>query len=90
MINVGQAAVIAIGYTKNLYPQNENIQIEEVEMSADNSYWMITVGMDVIYADVDSSPLKVFDIVNRKERIYKTVKIDAETGNAVALKIRKV
>ncbi len=62
-------------------------QLEEIEMSEDGRFWLITVGYD--------NPTAI-NVVSHKFvlphqvplRKYKIVKVDAETGRPVSIKIR--
>lgn len=58
----------------------ENVQPEDSD-TWDASYWLITVS----YLPVSPNPL----IPGEQQRQYKIFKIDAETGDLVAMKIRK-
>ena len=68
----------------------ENLRLEEVELSEDRKYWLITLGFDVINnSESDENPL--FPIVEgaQPERQYKLIKIDTMSGQAQSMKIRK-
>ncbi len=53
-----------------------DISIEEIELSSDEKYWLITLG----------HPRTFF--VPAKD--YKKIKVDAETGEVISMKMRIV
>lgn len=64
-----------------------DVQLEEVEFSEDERFWLITVGYDNPAA-VDA--LKGKYVLPRQipTRKYKVVRVDAKTGRPVSIKIR--
>lgn len=77
LINAKQAVEVTIKYITELTlrPQSD-FSLEEVELSSDKIYWYVTLGY-----------LKnVFS--GAKE--YKEFKVDANTGDVLSMKIRKV
>jgi len=84
MIDVKQAAQLASQYFAGLYEGQtaSGAQLEEVEIAEDGKYWLITL----------SYPLtEVTGLLNfNYKRRYKVFKIDAETGEILSMKIRKV
>ena len=59
------------------------VSVEEVELSEDGCFWLITLG----YYD----PANPFSgLVVRGVLSYKVFKIDAKTGQVVSMKVRKV
>ena len=76
-IDVKKAVKSASQYLTGLYRTSiGNLRVEEVEI-ADDEDWLITVSF------VDFN-----DLV--PERIYKTLEIDSETGDVLAMRIRDV
>jgi hypothetical protein len=70
-----------------------NLQLEEVELSEDGHFWLITLGYDdpAVTGRTSLSTLIMNDspmLKPRPLRKYKVVRVDAETGKAVAVKIR--
>ena len=45
MIDLKTAAATAIKFVQEIYPKNTDFQVEEVEVSEDEKYWLITIGM---------------------------------------------
>lgn len=69
----------------------EDVQLEETELSDDNHKWLITLS----YLRTEPSPNMMFSggagaLFPNKVRIYKAVTVDARTGKAKSMKIRKV
>jgi type III secretion system FlhB-like substrate exporter len=76
-IDVKKAVKIASQYLKVLYGNTmANARVEEVEVD-ENDDWLITLS----FVDIE-------DLV--PERVYKTLAIDSETGEVLAMRIREV
>jgi len=58
----------------------ESLALEELELSRDEHYWLITIGY------TKSGTI----ILGSSTRMYKLFKIDAESGEVVSMKIRIV
>ena len=84
MLDVREAAQKASEYFAGLFKdQNpENLQLEEVEISDDDQYWLITLSYPV--------PPELATLNFNFKRKYKVFKIDATTGEVKSMKIRKV
>lgn len=85
MLDVKEAAQRASEYFATLFPQDlaSKARLEEVELSEDGQYWLITLG----YPKDDVSGL-FFGTATQRE--YKQFKIEAGTGKVVSMKIRNV
>jgi hypothetical protein len=87
-VAVNQAVAIAIDFFKQVFSRGlplNNVQLEELEMSDDGKRWLITVGYD------DPAPpatLMEQAMRLRPSRKYKVVHVDAESGQASAVKNR--
>ncbi len=81
MLDVREAAQKASEYFAGLYQTQHpgNVQLEEVEMTEDGEYCLITL----------SYPQSEMDVLSFKRK-YKIFKIDAKTGEVRSMKIRKV
>lgn len=84
MLDVKEAAQRASEYYAALYSQEAaaNVRLEEVELSDDDQYWLITLsyprpGLEALFGD-------------NGKREYKQFKIEASTGKVLSMKIRKV
>ena len=84
MINVKDATEKAKEYLMAFFPDAEQVQLEEVELSPDKGYWMITLSYEGISGSVASSML-----VGKSLR-YKIFKLDAENGEVLSMKIRDI
>jgi len=84
MIDVKKAVQKAGEYLLSLYPNAAGaIQLEEVELTEDDKYWLITLSFpDLSIRRINKSW--------RTGRTYKTLKVKANTGTVVAMKIREV
>jgi hypothetical protein len=69
-----------------------NLRLEEVELSEDGRYWLVTYGFTAAEQDVESNVLwsSVGGSTTRQRRDYKLIQVDAETGAPVSMKIRPV
>ncbi len=94
-IDVKQAVRTAIAYVQSLYEYPlPGLQLEEVELSDDERYWLITVGFARDDGTARENPLRAlvepFGSVPARQRTYKIVRIDAETGAPKSMRIRDV
>jgi hypothetical protein len=91
MIDVEQAVEIAVKYCGKLFGHLANeFRLEEVELSSDDKHWLITIGFS---EPVPLQPETVTEALQgmmrqRRERKYKIVDVDAESGKVRAVKIR--
>ena len=85
MLDVKEAAQRASQYFASLYADQgvSNMQLEEVELTDDGQYWLITLSYP---GDPPNNPFLNLPS-NRK---YKVFRIDAETGEVKSMKIRTV
>lgn len=64
----------------------QDIRLEEVELSEEKNFWSITLGFD--------NPVKTKDPLAIQlgipQREYKVFKVNAQTGEVEAMKIRKL
>jgi hypothetical protein len=82
MIDAREAASRAANYLKDLFPEAQGMQLEEVEISDDDSEWSITLSF--------FDPEKISLPLNPPPKKYKIFRIDAETAEVRSMKIRKV
>ena len=82
-IDAKKAASIALSYLEDLLPDNSGYELEEIDSSEDEKFWLITIGM------VDSNS-PTLTTLSGKAKKYKIVKIDIKTGNVKSVKITKV
>ena len=84
MLDVKEAAQKAADYFAGLYAEQgiANVQLEEVELTDDDRYWLITLSYPV--------PPELAKLNFNFKRKYKVFTIDAATGEVKSMKIRKV
>jgi len=86
-IDVKEAVRRAVGEIKSLYPESDltRVMLEEVELSHDEMYWIVTIGFDrpkpseTVFGMLGQTPT---------ERVYKVVKLSTSTGEMVSMKMR--
>ena len=88
MIDVKDAVRITLEYVRELFDPEEipNLTLEEVEISPDGDHWLVTVSFQRSYA---KSPIEAMT-GHQSAPIYKIVKVHAETGQVLSMKIRTV
>ena len=84
MINVKDATHKAKEYLMSFFPDAEQVQLEEVELSADKKHWLITLSYEGVSGSVASSMLVV------KSLRYKLFTLDAKSGEVLSMKIRDI
>ncbi|NER04808.1 MAG: hypothetical protein F6K17_20500 [Okeania sp. SIO3C4] len=87
-MNVSLAVSAAKKYLQSLQSileyKIQDLRLEEVELSEDRKYWLITLGFITTTAGEEES------FFLKKERDYKVFKIHAETGEVESMKIREL
>lgn len=86
-IDVRAAVISAENYFDHLKRSMgsiENLRLEEVELSEDKKFWLITLGFDCL------SRNNRLQVVPQYAREYKIFKINAETGEVESMKIREL
>ena len=88
MVDVKQAVSKAMESAKGLYEGTEirSLLLEEVELSEDGKNWLVTIAFtqDSSKSSSSGSASPVY------ERAYKVIKLRADTGEVVSMKIRKL
>jgi len=84
MIDAKEATAKAREHLTAFFPEAENVQLEEVELSADKAHWLITLSYEGVANSVASS------LLVGKSVLYKIFKLDAKTGNVLSMKIRDI
>mgnify|MGYP001553503615 CR=1 FL=1 len=84
MINVKEATEKAKEHLSAFFPDAEEVQLEEVEISADKKHWLITLSYEADSGSVASSML-----VGKSLR-YKVFKLDTKSGEVISMKIRNI
>lgn len=90
MVDVKQAVKAAAEYMQMLYEGEEltDLRLEEVEKSSsfDDNNWLITFGFTNA-----NTPANAFQALagSNRERIYKVIEVDGDTGEPIAMRIRQ-
>ena len=84
MIDVKEATDKAKAHLASFFPDAENVQLEEVELTDDRTHWLITLSYEGVSHSVASSLL-----VGKSVR-YKLFKLDAKSGEVISMKIRDI
>ncbi len=90
MLDVKQAVRSANDYLNGLYDPHEiaNLALEEVELSEDERYWFVTLGFSR-RVSLPTNPFQAFG-TPKGTRVYKILKLRADTGQVISMKIRKL
>ena len=92
MLTVKEAVRAAQEWVTEVYSENEvpHLRLEEVELSSDERFWMITLGWEAVPGwREDATPFGSFGI-QKLPRVYKKLMVDAESGEVKSMKIREV
>ena len=84
MINVKEATDKAKEYLVSFFPDAENVQLEEVEVTEDKAHWLVTISYEGVSNSVASS------LLVGKSVLYKIFKIDAQLGEVISMKFRDI
>lgn len=85
-IDARAAANAAARYFRQLYPNVSSCSLEEVELSEDDRYWLITLGFEVSAKAGGGIPL----LLQPPKTKFKVFKVNAQTGEVVSMRIRKL
>ncbi|HEX4412330.1 MAG TPA: hypothetical protein VH107_01795 [Lacipirellulaceae bacterium] len=100
MIEIKQAVQAAIEHISALYSGLRGLQLEEVYLSEDDRFWLVTLSFlaEADEEEVFSGPYGMLAEITkvtkgqtkRLVRKYKTLEVDQKTGAVKAMKIRPV
>lgn len=99
MIDIKTAVNAAYEYIKSLQEMMGSslgdLRLEEVELSEDKSFWLITLGFNIPKKPPKSRledliPMSLASTSVLYEREYKLFKVNSQTGEVEAMKIRQV
>jgi hypothetical protein len=85
MIGVKEAVTAARAFAEELLGTDaaSNVTLEEVELSSDDRYWLVTLGVPARLGPFES-------IANLRDgRDYKVFKVSMDDGSVVSMKIRQ-
>ena len=96
MIDIRTAVNAAHNYLlsiQDIMGDIQDLRLEEVELAEDKKYWMITLGFDIPVKNKSAFAI-VAGLTKQEEKIfkreYKLFKVNSETGEVEAMKIREV
>ena len=94
MIDVKKAVEVAYDFILKLpkVGKVDPITLEEVELTDDERYWLITLGLYRSVLPTTTGPIETFAdrVLAKREREYKVVKIHTDSGKVQSMKIRDV
>ncbi|MEH2012891.1 hypothetical protein [Nostoc sp.] len=99
MIDIKTAVNAAYEYIKSLQEMMGSslgdLRLEEVELSEDKSFWLITLGFNIPKKPPKSRledliPISLASTPVLYEQEYKLFKVNSQTGEVEAMKIRQV
>lgn len=92
MIDVKKAVEVAYDFIQHLPKVGEvnPITLEEVELTDDDRYWLITLGLYRSVLPAATGPITFPSVPTKREREYKVVKIHTDSGKVQSMKIRTV
>ncbi len=100
MISIKEAVQQAADFCQQLFPKAQDIILEEVERDDYEKFWLITLsfltpaakqgGIELPDQEEQYNLPPMRYSFTRKERQYKILKVDAETGEVISMKIREL
>ena len=84
MINVKEAVKVATAYFAELFPNAKEVRLEEVEMAEEGPWWDVTVSFEIPAATAMEA------ILAQRNREYKIIKVNRDSGEPHSIKIRKL
>lgn len=95
MIDLRNAVKAAYDYLRSLQDmmghQLENLRLEEVELSEDKNFWLITLGFDGNFIINNSMAVAALGMsTQERRREYKLFKVNSQSGEVEAMKIRQL
>jgi hypothetical protein len=79
-------------FMREAYPDGlEDLQLEEIDRSDDDRYWLLTFGFIRYEPPSTRSAFQMLPALDAREktRVYKLVAVDAHTGEVKSMKIRQ-
>ena len=86
-IDVETAARAAREYFRKIYPQINVFSIEEVELTEDDKFWLITLGYEPSNKEKFAA---ISEFLPAPKTKYKVFKVNASTGRVLSMKIRSL
>ena len=82
-----QAVRAAADYLNQVYKTSEQGRVEEVELTDDDQYWLVTLSF-ILPEEERTASGGAFKF-GRRQRNYKVFKIDRKSGEVRSMKIRE-
>jgi len=92
-MDVKEAVNTAFNYFNEVYQGRtfDNVLLEEVEMTDNGKYWLITIGYSALMKTGEVGPFqKAIGYSDKYVRQYKLIKIDDNTQKVISMKIREL
>lgn len=98
MIDIKSAVKKAMGYLAEFFPEKtDSIRLEETELNEDGEFWNVTLSFleDKDNLDIDGTAVKspfatMFETpIASNYRVYKSLKVRANDGEVLGMKIWK-
>jgi hypothetical protein len=83
-IDAKEAAKIATEYYRDVTRDFDQTSVEEIEVSDDKKYWLITLGIRKTVNDTVSA------LYGKTRITYKVFQVDAENGDVLSMKIKEI
>ena len=94
MIDMKQAVQIAQDFCRTLYGPDQlaDFLLEEVELTDDEKFWLVTISFNLKPGENarQAAGSGVSSQTRALEHVFKTMKVDASSGRALSLKIKKL
>jgi len=83
-ISPKDAVIAATKYFTDVTGNTSGVSVEEMELSEDGKYWLVTLG----YVELKLTGLPLS--LTRETKSYKSFKVNARTGDVLSMKIREI
>jgi len=91
-INIEDIKNKCIDFLNQLQPETKpkNFLIEEMEISNDGQFWLVTIGYDQLIQYSNPTQLtRILTNLETYERVYKIFKVEGQTGKVMSMKMRE-
>jgi hypothetical protein len=88
MVDVNQAVTQASTHLRLLIPAAQKITLEEVEITEDDNFWLITLSF--IDPNKEDGASLAHALSGRPHRSYRVIKLNRKTGELRSMKMREL
>lgn len=90
IIDIKKAVTVAMEFANMLYGGKlpDDFLLEEIELDPQEKYWLVTVGF--FLPEKPETSFSMLAQTKKPMRAYKLIKVDANTGTPISMKIRQV